>query len=241
MVFWIHGGGWEYGDKSDLQAGVHDQTNRKPRAFVEKGFVFVAVNYRLFPSVTIREMAGDVAKAIRWGRERAEEYGGDPNSLFVMGHSAGAQLAALVCTDGSYLGGEGLSLRNIKGCIPVDSDMFYPTLRIETEEDVHEAKSDRLKFPDDGSQKAFSSVMHVAPGRGIPPFLILHVADYPETGTALQAQILAQVLREASVPVEVVPCPGQDHRSLNADLGLPGNKPTEAVFAFLATQMKASN
>jgi len=240
VVVWIHGGEWAHGDKSDLQAGTRDVINRKPHGFVEKGCVFVAINYRLFPSVTVRQMAGDVAKAIRWVHEHAVEYGGDPDSIFVMGHSAGSQLSALVCTDSSYLGDEGLSLRLIKGCVPVDGDMYYPPLRIETEENVHEAASDRLKFPDEASQKEFSSVMHVAPGKGIPPFLLLHVADHPETGTLLQSQIFAQVLREAGVPVEVFPCAGKDHHTLNADLGLAGDPPTQAVYAFLDERLRAS-
>src|SRR5438270_13173515 len=100
IVFWIHGGGWMQGDKADVQ--------NKPRAFVEKGFVFVSTNYRLFPKAAIKEMPSDVAKAIRWTHDNAAKYGGDSKTIFVMGHSAGAQLAALVCTDETYLKAEGL-------------------------------------------------------------------------------------------------------------------------------------
>jgi acetyl esterase/lipase len=236
VVLWIHGGGWEYGDKSNLQEGSADKTNRKSHAFTEKGFVFVAINYRLFPGATVPEMADDVAQAIRWTQQHVTEYGGDPGTIFVMGHSAGAQLAALVCTDGSYLSSHGMSLKDIKGCVPVDGDMYYPTLRIETNQNVRESKSDRLKFPDDAAQKVYSSVMHVGPGSGIPPFLILHVAGQPETGTLIQSQILRQVLREAHVPAETFACANKNHRTLNSDLGLANDKPTEAIFAFLEEQ-----
>src|SRR6476659_6103154 len=58
VIVWIHGGGWQAGDKKDVQ--------KKPQAFADKGFVFVSINYRLLPKVTIKQMAGDVAKAIRW-------------------------------------------------------------------------------------------------------------------------------------------------------------------------------
>lgn len=114
VVFWVHGGGWQAGDKGEVQM--------KPQAFVDKGFVFVSTNYRLLPEATIEQMAGDVAKAIRWTQEHGKEYGGDPDTIFVMGHSAGAQLAALVCTDHRYLKAEGLSPSTLKGCIPVDGD-----------------------------------------------------------------------------------------------------------------------
>src|SRR4051812_17924328 len=56
IVVWIHGGGWRLGDKRGVQ--------QKPQAFVDKGFVFVATNYRFVPNVTVKEMTGDIAKAI---------------------------------------------------------------------------------------------------------------------------------------------------------------------------------
>jgi acetyl esterase/lipase len=76
IVFWIHGGGWHGGDKKDM--------NQKPKAFVQKGYVFVATNYRFVPKVTVKEMTGDIAKAIRWVHDHAKDYGGDPNTIFVM-------------------------------------------------------------------------------------------------------------------------------------------------------------
>lgn len=97
VVVWIHGGG-QAGDKKDVQT--------KPKAFSDRGFIFVSINYRLLPDkVTIKQMAGDVAKAIHWTHDHAKDYGDDPNSILVMGHSAGAHLAALVCTDDRYLEG----------------------------------------------------------------------------------------------------------------------------------------
>jgi arylformamidase len=122
VVLWIHGGGWRKGDKSDVQ--------KKPQAFVDRGFVFVSANYRFVPDVTVKEMAGDIAKAIRWVHDHAGEYGGDPKSIFVMGHSAGAHLAALVCTDDRYLRAEGLPLSVIRGCVPVDVSVYDVPKRI---------------------------------------------------------------------------------------------------------------
>jgi len=73
----------------------------------------------------------DIAKAIRWAHDHANDYGGDPKSIFVMGHSAGAHLAALVCTDDRYLKAEGLSLSIIKGCVPVDVSVYDIPKRLE--------------------------------------------------------------------------------------------------------------
>src|SRR5205085_11870015 len=59
-----------------------------------------------------------------WVHDHIAEHGGDPKRLLIMGHSAGAQLAALLCIDERYLKAEGLSLAIIKGCVPVDGDTY---------------------------------------------------------------------------------------------------------------------
>ena len=214
VVFWIHGGGWQAGDKSSVQI--------KPQAFVDKGFVFVSTNYRLLPNVDMATIVRDVAKSIHWVHDHIAEYGGDPKRLFVMGHSAGAQLAALICTDDRYLKAEGLSLAIIKGCVPVDGDTYDVPAIIETAETrrrVHgqpQAKfGHREKFGNDPAKhRDFSAVTHVAKDKGIPPFLILHVAEHPDT--TAQAQRLADVLKDAGVPVTVFGAreihPQQDQR-----------------------------
>src|SRR5690349_19020621 len=85
VVFWIHGGGWQTGDKTDVQV--------KPQAFMDRGLVFVSTNYRLLPSVDMATIVRDVARAVRWVHDHIAEHGGDPERLVIMGHSAGAQLA----------------------------------------------------------------------------------------------------------------------------------------------------
>jgi acetyl esterase/lipase len=228
VVVWIHGGGWQGGDKKEVQ--------EKPQAFAAKGFVFVSVNYRLLrDKVTIQQMAADVAKAIRWTHDHAKDYGGDPTMMLVMGHSAGAQLAALVCTDDRYLKAEKLPLSLVKGCVPVDGDTYDVPMQIRT---VEKKRADgyRRKFGDEASQKDLSPVTHVAKGKHIPPFLILHVADHPETKA--QSQRLAKALQEAGVPATAYPAQGKTHETINSQLGLPDDKPTQALFAFLGKVLK---
>lgn len=116
VMFWIHGGGWQAGDKSDVAL--------KPKALTERGFVFVSTNYRLLPEVEMDKLIGDVARSVGWVHRNIARYGGDPTRIFVGGHSAGAQLAALICIDGRYLKKEGMSLDVLKGCVPVDGDTY---------------------------------------------------------------------------------------------------------------------
>ncbi len=227
IVFWIHGGGWQGGDKSEAHA--------KPRAFVDRGFVFVSTNYRLLPEATIKEMAGDVAKAIRWTRDHARENGGDPDAFIISGHSAGAQLAALVCTDERYRKAEGLSFSIIKGCIPVDGDTYDVPLQIATVEE-RRATAYKKKFGDEESQKNLSPITHVAKGKNIPPFLILHVAEHPET--KLQSQRLARALEEAGVKARAFPAEGKNHGTINSELGLTGDGPSKVMFEFIDEALK---
>jgi acetyl esterase/lipase len=236
VVFWIHGGGWQTGDKSSVQ--------QKPQAFVDKGFVFVSTNYRLLPDVEIETIFRDIAKSIHWVHDHIAEHGGDPKRLLIMGHSAGAQLAALVCIDDRYLKAEGFSLDIIKGCVPVDGDTYDVPAIIETGETrrrVHgqpPAKfGHREKFGNDPAKhRDYSAVTHVAKDKGIPPFLILHVADHPDVSA--QAQRLASVLKDAGVTVKVFGAKETSHTKINADLGLPDDPATKALFEFVGEALK---
>ena len=227
VVVFIHGGGWQSGDKKEV--------DKKPQAFTDRGFVFISVNYRLLPDATITQMGQDVAKAIRWVHDHAKDYGGDPDTLFVTGHSAGAQLAALICTDESYLKAEKMSLAAIRGCIPNDGDTYDVPLQIKT---VEQKRADiyRKKFGDEESQKALSPITHAAKGKHIPPFLILHVAQHPEV--KMQSEKLAKALTDAGVPARAYPADGKTHTTINSELGAPDDKQTKEMFEFIQGLLK---
>jgi len=224
VVVWLHGGAWKLGDKALV--------GEKPRAFNERGYVFVAVNYRLHPAASYREQAEDVARAIRWVRDHVKEHGGDPSRISLGGHSAGAHLAALVGTDGRYLEKAGLSLADLSGVVLLDGAAY----------DVHR-QIEQARLPaarrifadvfteDEATQKDASPVSHIAGGKGIPPFLILHVASRPDARE--QSNALAAKLREAGGEARVVVAAGKTHRTINRDLGESEDAPTRAVFAFL--------
>ena len=236
VVFWIHGGGWQSGDKADVKL--------KPQWFMDKGFVFVSTNYRLLPAVDMGTLTRDVAKSFRWVQATIADYGGDPKRVLVGGHSAGAQLAALLCTDERYLKAEGLSFDVLKGCVPVDGDTYDVPAIIEVAETrwrVHHQPPNKFghreKFGNDPAKhRDFSAVYHVASGKGIPPFLVLHVANHPDTSA--QAFRLGAVLKEAGVPVRVFGARDSEHTKLNDDLGLADDPATKALDEFVAETLK---
>jgi acetyl esterase/lipase len=236
VVFWIHGGGWQAGDKTSVQG--------KPQAFVDKGFVFVSTNYRLLPNVDMATIFRDVAKSLGWVHKHIAEHGGDPKRIFVMGHSAGAQLAALMCTDDRYLKAEGVPFEVLKGCVPVDGDTYDVPAIIETAETrrrVHgqpQAKfGHREKFGNDlEKHKDFSAVTHVAKGKGIPPFLILYVSDHPDNSA--QAQRLEAVLKNAGITAKAFGAQETNHNRINAELGTPDDPSTKALYEFVDAALK---
>lgn len=232
VVFWIHGGGWQTGDKSSVQL--------KPQVFVDQGFVFVSTNYRLLPDVDMGTIIRDIAKSIHWVHAHIAEHGGDPKRVLVMGHSAGAQLAAVICTDDRYLKAEGVPFSILKGCVPVDGDTYDVPAIIETAETrrrVHgqpQAKNGhREKFGNDPAKhRDFSAVTHIAKDKGIPPFLILYVNNHPDT--AAQAQWLDTVLKKAGIASKLFGAKDSEHSKLNDDLGKPDDPATKELFAFVA-------
>ena len=236
VVFWIHGGGWEAGDKSDVKL--------KPQWFMDQGFVFVSTNYRLLPDVDMGTLIRDVAKSFGWVQKHIAEYGGDPKRVLVGGHSAGAQLAAILCTDDRYLKAEGVSFDVLIGCVPVDGDTYDVPAIIETAETrlrVHgfppPTNGHRQKFGNTPeNHQDFSAVTHIARGKGIPPFLILHVADHPDTSA--QAQRLGAVLKDAGIATTVFGAKETNHSKLNDNLGLPDDPATAALAEFVGRVLR---
>ncbi|MDI7066444.1 alpha/beta hydrolase, partial [Klebsiella pneumoniae] len=95
VVVFFYGGSWQNGARSDyLFVG---------QALTSRGFVAVLPDYRTYPDTRFPGFMEDAAAAVRWARDHAAEYGGDPSRIFLMGHSAGAHIVALLATDGHYL------------------------------------------------------------------------------------------------------------------------------------------
>lgn len=231
VIFWIHGGGWQAGDKSDVAL--------KPKVLTERGFVFVSTNYRLLPDVTMDELTDDVASAVGWVHRNIAKYGGDPERIFLGGHSAGAQLAALLATDDRLIEAKGVPFRVLQGCIAVDGDT-YDVPKIIVTAELRQALyggemfsfGHRQKFGNDPQKHLdFSAVTHVENGKGIPPFLLLYFAGNADTRA--QAQRLESVLKAAGVPARSFGKRDTNHSRLNNDLGKPNDPATVELFGFL--------
>jgi len=119
VVVFIHGGNWDSGSKN-LYTFIG-------RRLARQGIVAVILNYRLSPSVLVPAMADDCTEAVRWVSQHIAEYGGNPDRIFLMGHSAGGGLAALLATDNRLFAKHGMNQNPVKGAIlddPAGLDMF---------------------------------------------------------------------------------------------------------------------
>ncbi len=109
VVIFIHGGYWEEGNKN-----IYGFLGRN---FAKKDVVTVIANYRLSPNASYDGMANDVVNIIRWTQDNITNYGGDVNQIYLMGHSAGGHLIALVTTNPKY----GILKGTVKGVILNDA------------------------------------------------------------------------------------------------------------------------
>ncbi len=235
VMLWIHGGGWQVGDKSDVAL--------KPKVLTKRGFIFVSTNYRLLPDVTMDVLTRDVAASLGWVHRNIARYGGDPQRIFVGGHSAGAQLAALICTDDRYLKEQNVSFNALRGCVPVDGDTYdIPKIIMTAEhrQTLYGGKmftfGHRQKFGNDPEKHIdYSAVSHVAKDKNIPPFLLLYFPGNPDTRA--QARRLQSVLKESEIPAATYGKRDSNHRQLNNDLGKPDDAATQELYKFLDTNV----
>lgn len=159
MVF-IHGGSWKSGRK-ELYYYLGKRLARK-------GVVAVVIDYPLSPAAQYNEMALSAARAVQWTQEHIADYGGDPDRIFVSGHSAGGHLAALIAVRDAYFDTLGIA-NPIRGVVLIDAaglDMYGYL----SERAPEERKYLSTFTEDPATWKEASPLYHLH--QGLPPFLI---------------------------------------------------------------------
>ena len=198
VVFW-YGGIWTKGTK--------EQYRFVGAALANAGYVAILPDYRLYPSVRFPEFVDDGALAVKWAREHASELGGDPRSIFIMGHSAGAHLAAMLALDERYLKKVGGDTRWIRGWIALSAP-YELELRVPVLHSIFGAHAASEWQP-----------IQLVSAR-TPPTLIVHGLDdnmvHPR-----EAVDFNERLRAAGVPVDCRLYTGAGHMVPVAALSLP--------------------
>jgi len=190
VVFW-YGGMWRWGSK--------EQYRFVGAALANAGYVAVLPDYRLFPPARFPQFIEDGALAVRWTHDHAAEIGGDPRAIFLMGHSAGAHLAASLALDERYLRKVGGNVAWLRGWIglsgPYDLDARYPPVLREIFREPYAAAD---------WQPIALVTAHA------PPALLIHGTDDGMV-SAQQADLLSQALSGLSVPVDCRIYAGSSH------------------------------
>lgn len=216
IAVFFYGGAWDSGRRQEY-AWVG-------KALASRGFLTVIPDYRVYPKVRYPTFLKDGAMAVRWAQDHAAQYGGDPNRIVLVGHSAGAYNAAMIALDRDYLNDAGVDPRHIKALAGLSGPYdFLPFTDPIAQRTFGEAK-------DPAATQPLTFVRRDAP----PAFLATGDQDtmvFPRNTTKLAA-----LLRQAGVPVEERHYPGVDHVNMVLALSRPfrGRAPVlEEMTAFL--------
>ncbi len=190
------------------------------------------MNYRLSPAVRHPAHVEDVAQALAWIVDHIASHGGDPKRIFLMGHSAGAHLAALVTADEAYLNKLGKSPAMISGVILLDSAGYDIPRNLD---DFANSPLPRSLYKDAfGKDRQTwiqaSPIRYVQRGEILPPFLVFY-SDRKSSETISKEFVAA--LQGAEIPAVAVLAKGKNHRALSHDIGQPDDGPSRLILEFL--------
>ncbi|MDB5301843.1 MAG: hypothetical protein JWO87_3506 [Phycisphaerales bacterium] len=203
VVIFFYGGDWQTGQKRDY-AFVGE-------ALSSRGFVAVLPDYRLYPQVTFPAFVEDGAAAVRWVHDNAGQFGGDPKHIYLMGHSAGAHIAALITLDAHYLKDVGLDRNVIRGTAVLSGPYdFVPP------------PEDRGPFGmgrEDTKPDPKIEPTHFVDGHA-PPMLLVQGLKDTTVGPENVAR-LAAAIRQAGGQVECIDYPDRAHVGVVLALAWP--------------------
>jgi acetyl esterase/lipase len=216
VLFFVHGGAWRIGDKG--QFGLYSSIGK---CFAGQGVGTVIPNYRLSPKVVHPAHIQDVARSFAWTFKNIKKYGGNPEAIFLGGHSAGGHLVSLLATDDTYLKAQGLTLKAIKGVMPVSGIFKIP----------NRAVFDPMFGKDVEVRKKASPITHAR--ADAPPFLIIYASnDFPECD---KPAVLAfcNALKKKKCPAETLEVNYRNHMTILFLLRFSGDPATKAMMAFI--------
>ncbi|HUP91622.1 MAG TPA: alpha/beta hydrolase [Solimonas sp.] len=222
VVVFFFGGRWSDGDK--------EQYKFVGQALASRGFVAVLPNYRLYPQVRFPEFMGDAARAVRWVHSHIADYGGSADRLFVMGHSSGAHIAAMLALNEQYLKDVGGSRTWLKGMIGLAGP--YDFLPI-TAPDLRDLFSPPEKF-------VLSQPIYYVDGLN-PPMLLVH-GENDDVVFVKNTRNLAKAVAGAGGQVETLIYPDMSHSWIVgsfATLLRRGTDVLENVASFIRRQADA--
>lgn len=219
VIVFFYGGSWRNGTRQDYRF--------VGQSLAKAGYLVIVPDYRKAPQVVFPAFIEDSARAVAWAKQHAAEYGGDPSRIFLMGHSSGAHMAAMLGTDAHFLRAVGMQPRDLSGIVGLAGP--YDFLPI-TDPDIKQVFGPESEWPE-------SQPVHFVDGDE-PPFLLLQgTAD--KVVWPRNAGSLATKLRAVHVPVEVDMIDGASHAGLLAGLVRDASPVRQDVLRYLASRPPA--
>ena len=232
VVVFVHGGGWAWGDRTQKFGGA-DIYRNIGRFLASRGYGAAVIGYRLVWAVDWRDQLRDVGRAVAWVQGHIAEHGGRADRVFLMGHSAGAQLAARVATDPGWLTMTGGDPRGICGVAAVSGAAY----------DLGDADSYRIGFYSlyfaerFGGSRLDGNWWHDASiwpwlDADDPPFLVVF-ATGEHQGLQRQSRLFHERLVKAGIPTTLTTVKGSSHERIILELSRADKTAGPAVLDFL--------
>ncbi|NQV56126.1 MAG: alpha/beta hydrolase [Rhodospirillales bacterium] len=213
ILAFIHGGYWAAGDKAGYRFPAD--------TFHDAGAVWAPINYRLAPAVTLDDIVDDARSALAWIYKNAAEIGGDPDQLYVFGHSAGGHLAAMTLATGWHEK-YGIPENAIKGGAPCsglhDLNPF-----------LHTSQKNYLNLDDAAVSR--NSPMENLPPAGTKMVMAWGGLETPEFRR--QSEDYAAACKTAGAEVTTHAYPEHNHFSLASELTNTESNLTASVFKMM--------
>ena len=189
VVLFFNGGSW--------QMGTRAQYRFVGSRLAENGVVAIVADYRTWPAAGFPAFMGDAARAVRWTLDHAREQGGDPQRVYIAGHSAGAQIAALLGTDARHLDAVERRPQDLAGVIGLSGPYDF----------VISGKLEEIFGP--RSQWPEAMAVRFVDGDE-PPFLLVH-GDQDRTVDVGNSRKLEFALRRKGIDATLLILPGGNH------------------------------
>lgn len=189
VVLFFYGGSW--------QMGTRAQYRFVGSRLAERGVVAIVADYRTWPAAGFPAFMGDAARAVRWTLDHAREQGGDPQRVYIAGHSAGAQIAALLGTDARHLDAVERRPQDLAGVIGLSGPYDF----------VISGKLEEIFGP--RSQWPEAMAVRFVDGDE-PPFLLVH-GDQDRTVDVGNSRKLEFALRRKGIDATLLILPGGNH------------------------------
>jgi len=227
VIIYVHGGAWVMGNFKQVRA--------KPRYFMSEGYVFVSLEYTLVPDADVEGQLAEIDVAIGWVADNIAQYGGDPDNLNLMGHSAGAHLVAMTGVRPLERTAELVANGALRSVI-ANNTRAYDIPRIASLS--REGKLSRLyarPFGQDQNRwRALSPIYNIV-GGAKPAFLILYSGQGNDAVRRSFAEEFADALRQSGGQAVLFDGSNLSHAQINRTIGM-NNAVTAAIDGFLTGQ-----